>query len=238
MTNLVSFHNMLTNFDLPSHIALKRSRRARRLALRLDPQKRIFNLIVPYGVSFTRARKFVGAHEPWMREKLARLPASIPFAHGAVIPLMGREIRIKVSSDKTLKRTGITLNENELFVSTHLEDPTARIRRFLKNLARENLERASREKALLVGKTVKSVQVRDTKSRWGSCSHDERLSFSWRLIFAPPAVMDGVVAHEVAHMVHLDHSKDFWRLCRELSEDFIEARYWLRNHGSELMRYG
>jgi hypothetical protein len=79
--------------------------------------------------------------------------------------------------------------------------------------------------------------VREKKSRWGSCSSDDHLSYSWRLIFAPPAALDYVVAHEVAHLVHMNHSKAFWNLCRSLSHDFVNGQYWMKNHGHELMRY-
>ena len=110
--------------------------------------------------------------------------------------------------------------------------------RWLKAYSRNVLELKSKEKALSIGKTIEKVTVRDTKSRWGSCSSESTLSYSWRLIFAPPIALDYVVGHEVAHLVHLNHSKHFWALCRDLSDDYVNGQYWMRNHGHELMRYG
>ena len=88
-----------------------------------------------------------------------------------------------------------------------------------------------------IEKEIKSVRVSDTKTRWGSCSHDGRLCFSWRLAFAPYEAIDYVVAHEVAHLRHLDHSKEFWTLCEELSIDYAAGKRWMKENGSELMRY-
>ena len=108
----------------------------------------------------------------------------------------------------------------------------------MKRIAKKELTALAQQKAAEIGETIEKISVRDTKSRWGSCSSDGNLSFSWRLMFAPTEAFDYVVAHEVAHLVHMDHSRSFWNLCRDLSEDFIEGQYWMREHGHELMRYG
>src|SRR4051812_28398998 len=89
-----------------------------------------------------------------------------------------------------------------------------------------------------ISKKVKRASFRATKRRCSSCSHDGRLSYSWRLIFAPTEALDYVVAHEVAHLRHLDHSRNFWGLCRDLSVNFLEGQFWMHNHGQDLMRYG
>lgn len=224
--------------DFPPHVQVKKSKRARRIALRLNSKKRVFNLIVPPGGSLKKALRFAEEHEDWMRAKLSALPPSIPFTDGAVIPLFGQGTLINVSGDIALKRTQITWVNDEILVKTNKEDPGARIERYLKAQAKERLTELTLVKAGKIGKKVQGVSVRDTISRWGSCSHDGKISFSWRLLFAPPTAMDYVIAHEVAHLKHLDHSKAFWALCRDLSDDFLEGRYWMDNHGAELMRYG
>lgn len=117
-------------------------------------------------------------------------------------------------------------------------DIEMRLRRFLKALVREGLEKTALDKVALTGRAIKAVTVRETRSRWGSCSPDGALSFSWRLVFAPPEAFDYVVAHEVAHLVHMNHGPDFWRLCTELSTDFSTGRRWMRAHGHTLLRYG
>ena len=223
---------------LPSHVQVRRSDRARRMALRLDTKERVFHLVVPKGVSLRRAEAFAEGHESWMQEKLRALPPLIGFSHGTKIPVLGQQTLIHVHREADLRQTKIVLEDQVLHVRTNKDDPSVRITRFLKELIREELQIVAREKAARIGKVVQSVSVRDTKSRWGSCSSDGNLSFSWRLIFAPYAAFDYVVGHEVAHLQHLDHSKAFWNLCRDLSDDFVEGEYWMRNHGHELMRYG
>ncbi len=231
---------MLSSFqhdDWPSYVRVKKSPRAKRLSLRLDTKERVFYLVLPKGVSMGRAKAFADKHDEWMRERLEALPALTPFADEQGFPLLGTWRTIEVTKhDK--KRTVIELEDRKLKVLTHLDDPSPRIQRFLKEYAKEIMAPIAQEKALKIDKLISNLQVRDTKSRWGSCSHDGKMSLSWRLILAPHEAMDYVIAHEVAHLRHLDHSKKFWALCEELSDDYEEGRYWMRNHGQELMSYG
>ena len=224
--------------ELPPHIKLKHSKRARRVALRLDPIERVFHLIVPSGVSLRKAHAFAEGHETWMQEKLGSLSPKVSLTHGSIIPIMGSRTRIDIHPEDDLSVTKIILEDHVLHVRTNRDDPSSRITRFLKTMIKDELTLLSHEKVARIGKTISSVSVRETKTRWGSCSSDNNLSFSWRLIFAPPEAFDYVVAHEVAHLRHLDHSKAFWALCRDLSENYLEGKYWMDNHGAELMRYG
>lgn len=224
---------------LPSHITIRKSERARRLALRLDPKTRTFDLVVPKGMSMRKAHAFAESRERWMQECLSDLPESIAFCDGAVLPLFGKDRTIDVCHDPVFKRTKITLTENYLEVRTNQDDPSARIARFIKKIAKEELERLSLIKAAEIGKEVSAVSVRDTKSRWGSCSASGKISYSWRLIFAPYESLDYVVAHEVAHLEHLNHSQDFWGVCEALSDNYEDGHGWMKQHASdELMRYG
>lgn len=224
--------------DFPAHVRVKRNTRARRMALRFDPKDRTFHLVLPPGTSLRRAHRFAEEHDKWMRENLRSLPKPIQFRDGVVIPVFGRDRRIDITYDATLKSTSIELKSNRIKVFTNQKDPQVRIQRFLKNLALQELEALSRQKARRIREPLNNVSVRDTKSRWGSCNSDGNISYSWRLIFAPYEALDYVVAHEVAHLRHLDHSENFWKLCRRLSDDYFEGHYWMYNHGSELMRYG
>lgn len=208
------------------------------MALRLDVKSREMHLILPKRVSLKKAVNFAYAHENWIVDQLAGLPVPVPFENGAVLPLFGRDVLLRVICDPALKTTKIDLRDDELLVSTYLENPAGRITRYLKGLAREALTGLAHEKAVQIKKTIKSIQIRDTKSRWGSCGHDGRLSFSWRLILAPPDSMDYVAAHEVAHTVRMNHTPEFWALCEELSVDFSAGKGWMRGNGHSLMRYG
>jgi len=189
--------------DISPDLTLKINPRAKRMALRLDPKKRIINLVVPKRGSMRQAYLFAFEHKYWIREKLAELPSVIEFTHGTTIPLLGQDRVINITYDTTLKKTDITLKNNELLVSTNKENP-----------------------------------VKDTASRWGSCSQDGKLSYSWRLIFAPLDALDYVVAHEVAHLCHMDHSPDFWHVCEDLSANYSKGKSWMKRHSGELIRYG
>ena len=222
----------------PPHVRVLRSTRARRMALRLDPKDRAFHLVVPKGISLKQAQRFAEEHDEWMREKLRSLPKAVRFKHGESIPIFGRNRRIELIYNRDVKKTEIELTTYELKIVTNLKNPNSRIVRFLKNLAQIEMEMLSRKKARRIREQLNLVRVRDTKSRWGSCSSDGNINYCWRLIFAPYEAMDYVVAHEVAHLRHMDHSANFWALCRRLSENYLEGSYWMGNHGHELMSYG
>ena len=219
-------------------VNIKRSKRAKRLALRLDPQERIINLVVPARMPLHKAYFFAQKHEDWVRETLGKLAPPIPFEHGVKLPIFGDKLKLDIQYDPDIKRTEISLHHSHLRVRTYQDDPSKRITAFLKKMAKTGLADLASEKAEYIGKKIASISVRDTKSRWGSCAQDGSLSFSWRLIFAPYEAIDYVVAHEVAHLVHMDHGKKFWTLCRDLSVDYVEGKFWMQNHGNELMRYG
>jgi predicted metal-dependent hydrolase len=218
-------------------LRLRISTRARRLALRVDPKTGLINLVMPERASLKKALKFAQDQQSWINRRAAAIPPPIRLTDGTVIPVLGRDRIIRIACDDTFKRTLISLADNEIQVRTNQEDPSMRIVRFLKKLACEEITRLVEEKATSIGKQVAQVQVRDTTSRWGSCSADGRLSFSWRLILAPAEALDYVVAHEVAHLVHMNHKTRFWTLCEKLSVDFKAGHGWMKTHGSTLMRY-
>ncbi|MAI61633.1 MAG: hypothetical protein CBB87_03990 [Micavibrio sp. TMED27] len=223
---------------LPDHVQIKESTRAKRLALRLDPKSRIFNLVIPKGMSMRKAMAFAEQHESWMQDRLMDMPIPILLEDGVTIPILGRKRCVDIHYDDSFKRTDIKLSDDYLEVRTNKDKPAERIKRFLKEYAKKELQRLSIEKAQEINKDIKSVSVRDTISRWGSCSHDGKISYSWRLIFAPYEAIDYVVAHEVAHLEHLDHSRAFWSVCRSLSKDYLTGHSWMKEHASdELMRY-
>ncbi len=219
-------------------VTVKRSKRARRVALRLDPVERVVNLVVPQRMSLKKAYYFAREHEDWVKETLDNLAPAVPFKHNTILPIFGDKVTIDIQHIPEAKRTTLKQNDDVLIVKTYQDDPTNRITTHLKKVARRGLADLASEKAGTINKIISSVSVRDTKSRWGSCSQDGSISFSWRLIFAPYDAIDYVVAHEVAHLVHMDHSKEFWSLCKKLSCNFEEGKGWMQNNGNELMRYG
>lgn len=223
--------------EISPHLHVKINIRAKRLALRVDPRSNKVNLVVPKRTSMLNAYRFAHQNRHWIKEKLAELPPPISLENGAFIPLMGQKTEIKIIYDKSLKKTDITLINKQLIVKTNKEDPAPRVIRYLKHLALKELTFLAHEKAFEINKRIIKIDVKDTSSRWGSCSHDGKLSFSWRLIFAPLDAFDYVVAHEVAHLRHMDHSPAFWELCEELSENYSKGKSWMRRNSGELVRY-
>jgi len=219
-------------------VTVKRSKRAKRVALRLDPVERIINLVVPQKMPLHKAYRFAQNHETWVRETLENLAPPVPFKNETILPVFGDQLTLRIENDPARKRITIKKHNEIIDVKAGQDDPTNRIHAYLKKLSREGLADMASEKVCQIDRKISSVTVRETKSRWGSCAQDGSLSFSWRLIFAPYEAVDYVVAHEVAHLVHMDHSRAFWTLCRALSDDFMEGKYWMQNHGNELMRYG
>lgn len=219
-------------------VNVKRSKKSKRVALRLDPVERVVNLIVPERMPLAKAYRFASEHEDWVLKTLEKLAPVVPFTHGTNLPIFGDTVRLNIKRDPTIKRTKIIQHDNELEIHTYQDDPTNRITTHLKKIARTGLADLASEKADMIGKTIKAITIKDTKTRWGSCSHDKELSFSWRLIFAPYDAIDYVVAHEVAHLIHMDHSREFWSLCEKLSCNYKEGKYWMKQNGNTLMRYG
>ena len=224
--------------DISPDLQVDISERAKRLALRLDPKQRVVRLVIPKRASLRKAYDFAEDNRDWIENKINGLSHKILFQDGETLPVFGRDRDIIVLYNKALKVTDIKLKRHEILVLTNKNEPSSRIQRFLMDRARDKITALAQDKAEDLGKPVKSVTIRDTSSRWGSCSSDGRLSFSWRLIFAPPKVLDYVVAHEVAHLAYMDHSPAFWRVCESLSKDYHTGKDWIRRNGHELMRYG
>lgn len=228
-------------------VILKRIRGARRYTLRIRAASRDVVLSMPYRGKVAEAKRFAGTHAAWIGARIRRLPEPVPFAHGSVLPLRGIDHRIvhmgKVrgtvwAGDIDSAGVNESSPQRALFVAGDSAHVSRRVMDFLKQQARKDLLDATRVHASKIGRTPAGVTLRDTSSRWGSCSSSGALSFSWRLILAPAYVLDYLAAHEVAHLRHLDHSDDFWALTRELCAETDRAEAWLRAHGADLHRYG
>ena len=225
----------LTVTGLPAPLELRESARARRLTLRLDPARGVIQVVVPAGLAEADAVGFVNRHVGWVKSRLARLPPSRPFAEGAHIPVLGEDHIIR--HEPFTRGLGVR-EAGEIRVGGRAEHLPRRVRDFLVAEARERLAGRAAVLAAALGAKVRGITVRDTRSRWGSCTSTGRLSFSWRLILTPPPVFDYVVAHEVAHLLEMNHSPRFWALVARLSPDAPQMRAWLRLHGAALLRIG
>lgn len=219
--------------DVP--LTVRRHPRARRLTLRLDPVVGELRLALPRGVGLSEGLDFARRRADWIARQLESLPPRIPFAHGAVIPYLGTGHEIRHAPEA---RRGVWREPGIIAVSGQAEHLPRRVADFLKAEARRELGARVRAKAARVKRPVARIGLRDTQSRWGSCSSDGRINFSWRLILAPDAVLDYVVAHEVAHLVHMNHGARFWKLVDRLTDQVAGPRRWLRQNGAALLRYG
>jgi predicted metal-dependent hydrolase len=221
-------------------VRLRRHRQARRYTLRIQSATREVVLTIPPRGTLKEAREFAQKHGGWIAARLDRLPKAAPFANGIVVPLRGIPHRIvHRGAVRGAVWTEVDADgECLLCVAGNVPHIDRRISDFLRREARRELEAASHRFADEIGARVKRVSVRDQSSRWGSCSTTGVLSFSWRLILAPSTVLNYLAAHEVAHLVEMNHSPRFWRLVQRLCPDHERAKMWLDVHGTDLHRYG
>ena len=214
----------------PIEIALRRSARARRLSLRVSRLDGRVTLLMPAWLPEDEALAFAAARETWLRQALADVPGEIPVAPGIALPVEGNPLPVVAGPGRAAR-----LAEGRLAVPAARPGPAAAA--WLRHLARDRLSAAADRHAVALGRAYARLSLRDTRSRWGSCSATGALMFSWRLAMAPAAVLDYVAAHEVAHLAHMDHSPAFWAAVARLCPDHALHRTWLRHHGAELHRY-
>jgi predicted metal-dependent hydrolase len=215
-------------------VRVRRHRQARRYTLRIHSVTRDVVLTMPPRGSLRQAQEFAEKHGAWIAARLERLPEPAPFADGAVIPLRGVDHLIAHRAG----RGTVWVEEGLICVAGDAPHISRRVTDFLKREVKRDLEAASRRAASALGVAMRRVSVRDQSSRWGSCSSTGVLSYSWRLIFAPPYVLEYLAAHEVAHLVEMNHSRRFWRLVEKIYPDYARAKAWLDAHGAGLHRYG
>jgi len=213
----------------------RRSPRARRVSIRIDARGGAVIVTLPMRAGRAAGIALLMDHAGWVADRLAALPDAIAFRDGNEVPLSGEFMRIR---HRPLGRRGVWLEDGAINVSGELEHLPRRTADFLRAEARRRLGAHVRAKAALAGLVPRRLVVKDTRSRWGSCTPDGTLMFCWRLVMAPEFVQDYVAAHEVAHLRHLNHGKRFWSLVNRLTPHTEEAVLWLRECGAGLLRIG
>jgi predicted metal-dependent hydrolase len=216
-------------------VRTKRNRRARRMTLRIDAANDCAVLVLPSRASLSEGIDFARSKAPWVKEKLESLPPRMPFAPGETIRVKGQLLTIRYDSrvGAHAKRDGDILR-----VGGDPDLVRDRIVHWIRERARCAITRRVEERAAQINKRFRRITLRDSRTRWGSCSARGNLSFSWRLILAPVEVMDYVVSHEVAHLAEMNHGPRFWRLVDELAPRSMRARDWLSHYGTALLRQG
>jgi predicted metal-dependent hydrolase len=226
--------------DLPVPVEIHAVRSARRLRLRFDERRGVLKLTCPIRTSRRAALAWAAEQRAWVDTQIADALPGEPFAPGATVPIEGRDtLLVWAPGEARTPRLVVGLGENELRCGGLESAFPRRIETFLKRLALDTLSRETAEIAAAAGISPRSVSVGDANTRWGSCSADRRIRYSWRLILAPSAARNFVVAHEVAHLVHLDHGPGFKQLEKQLFRgDIAAARTLLRAVGPRLKRIG
>lgn len=219
----------------PVEITLRRSAQARRFSLRVSRLDGRVTLTLPLRAREAEALAFVRDQEGWIRRALSDVPEAASVGIGSVLPLEGRPLTVRPGSGRSVRVT-----DDSLLVPGDPASVPLRLATFLKAMARERLAAACDRHARSLGRPYARLTLRDTRSRWGSCTQDGCLMFSWRLILAPPPILDYVAAHEVAHLAQMNHSPAFWAEVARLDPDYAAHRAWLRRQGQALhgFRFG
>jgi predicted metal-dependent hydrolase len=222
----------------PVRVTLLWNDRARRYTLRLRGSVREPVVTIPARGKLAEARDFLERHRGWLRARLAALPDAAPIADGGIIPLRGVPVRITHRAGRGLVRLETDGDDSRLIVTGEPEHIARRVTDFLKREARRDLEAATALHAATLGVTVKTIRLGDPTSRWGSCSSTGTIAYSWRIIMAPPEVLDYLAAHEVAHLREMNHSDRFWRHVAAICPQMDQAKAWLHRHGATLHAVG
>lgn len=235
---------------LPYPLQVKRHPRSAKVSLRVDAMGDKVLVSAPDWLPAPDILDFIAAKQGWLQQRIARLPPRQPFRDGANVPILGVDHLISHSPHA---RRGVWRESDEngqrvVYVCGQAEHLPRRLTDWLKKTARAELaprvklyrQRLARETGMAAESPLFQgrLSMRDPRTRWASCSASGDLSFSWRLIMAPPEVMDYVVAHEIAHLQEMNHGPKFWRLVHVLYGDCTGPKGWLKRYGNQLHRYG
>ncbi len=216
-------------------VTIRINPRAKRHLIKIEPSNRSVVVVTPYRSSVESALEFAAEHKDWIAAEVAAVPKGKPFKPGCIIPLLGENHKIV---HQPHARRGVWVEDGKINVSGAFGHVERRVKDFLKTVAREELATCAYEYARQARVKIERLCVRDTTTRWGSCSCSGTLSFSWRLVLAPYWVLDYVTAHEVAHLRHLDHSDRFWSVVDKLVPHAEDGEEWLEDNGALLYAYG
>ena len=216
----------------PVEITLRRTNRARRMSLRVSRLDGRVTLSLPPMAREAEAVAFLRAQEDWIRKALANVVPGGTVGMGEEIPVEGRLVQLMPGQGRS-----VVLADGALLMPADTARAGVRVAAFLKTRARDRLAAASDHYAARIGRRYRTLTLRDTRSRWGSCTSDAGLMYSWRLIMAPPRVLDSVAAHEVAHLAEMNHSARFWAIVADLMPEYQTHRRWLKSEGHALHSY-
>jgi predicted metal-dependent hydrolase len=229
---LKSLHKIIEG-PLNVKISLLQNQRAKRLKLAYNQHDDTFRLSTPYNTPHFDIQSFLKRCEPWIEKQLSKPKKKIPIlGHGHIIPILGKNYTINYKVDP---KKSMLFVENRIDITGTASTFSGILELGLRDLIQKILYQRCFVYAQTMGKTFKKITVKETKSRWGSCSSKGNLNFSWRLIFAPSHVVDYLCAHEVCHLVEMNHSERFWELVEILEPNYKDAQKWLKTNGKSIM---
>ncbi len=227
----------------PVHYHVRRSRRARSLNLRVSAHKGL-EVVLPWRWTLADVDRALSEHADWIdrqveKHGVRRGPVRREMASGREVLVLGQPRTIRVEAlDAARRRANVTADSDSLRVRlgpADLLDPRPAVERWLRNLARTHIRARVRDLAARHGFSPNKVIVGERTSRWGSCSNRGNLSFCYRLVMAPPEVIDAVICHELCHLAHLNHGPKFHALLERICPDHARLMSWLREHHDELI---
>lgn len=222
--------------DIHLEVVFKPSSRAKRASLRLDPYANIVTVTHPLHIPYDRAVRFLKDNQAWLEGALNRRGTYVQFQHGTTLPIFGQLKRVEF---QRADKAGVSC-QDDIITITGFDDIVVAglLKDWLRKQVYEMLTQQSHAFASTLGQQIKGITLKEMKSRWGSCSHRGQLCYNWRLIFAPYEALIYVCAHEVAHMVEMNHSPAFWQIVQGLFPSYLQHRRWLKKNGSQLFLYG
>ena len=215
-------------------IKIIQSANSRKLILHIDNKERVPVLSIPKYCTRKRAINFVNENMDWILETLQKLPERKYFSDGEKISLFGKNVTI---THCPTARCGVRLDLDKLIVSGGAEFLHRRVKDYIRQKAETEFYNLSVSLAAKIGCKINNISIKDTKSRWGSCSSLNNINYNWRIALAPQYVINYLMAHEVSHLKHQDHSQAFWQCVAELDKDWQKGRDWLQKNGRILYTY-
>ena len=216
----------------PIAVHLRHNARAKRYSLRISNKDGKVSMTLPKRANMREATAFAIDHEGWLRKHLSkRVPMIVP-EFGCRVMFDGEKREIVHGAGRSVR-----YEDGQLHVPGRDDQLAGKLKGYFKAIARERLVHASEHYAEILDRKISSVSIRDTKSRWGSCSTDGKLMYSWRLVMAPRQVQVYVAAHEACHLVEMNHSAAYWKLVEQVYPDYKQHKLWLKRNGTLLHSY-
>lgn len=220
----------------PISFSYYHNKRAKRLILRFDAVNNMFRITAPKKASFSEIISFLNSSQTWVLKQIDKKKPRILFKHNTILPILGKNFTIV--HNNMAHPFSVLFKEHSILVNVPQKDLDLFIARFLKDYAKKEFENFCSTYAAIIGKQFNKITIRDTKSRWGSCSAKGNISLSWRLLFAPKHVAEYVCAHEVAHLKEMNHKPAFWKIVYHLHPNYNKSELWLKENGKDLLLYG